>query len=309
MRFIKRLFKLVLLLALIVAVAAAVVFFRSRQRPDWYAHVGAVDPERAAEAARNAQNKLIATQQWAAGLEAAERRAAAGTAQVEPSTRPAESSRTTGRGFTVEFSEEELNAIFQKWKAQQGWDAVYSRYLSNPAIVLHEGRVILAGTVTELDRVVSLHFNPSVDAQSGRLKLDLESVMAGRLPMPQGLFESYRQRLRAKVDQQLPPQQRAARVTPDGAVNREAMAAAMGQMLSAVLNRQTAEPVLFLQGNAGRNVPVKVTDVRVEGDTIGFTVEMMTAQERQAWIERLRGPYDIATARRSNDPAARTRTQ
>ena len=79
---------------------------------------------------------------------------------------------------------------------------------------------------------------------------------------------------------------------PDGSVNDNAEMAAVGQFLMAVLEHKTVEPVLLLEGNReqpgqSRVVPVRMVDLAVKDDAITLAVEMMTAPERQAWLQRL----------------------
>jgi hypothetical protein len=289
MRFVKRLIKFAFVMLLLMVLVTAVVVVRSRQQPEWYAQVSAYDPAQAAEAARQVQQKLQSTWAWVSDREAADRRAAAG--DTRPPLSPVPSPI-----FTVTFSEQELNAFFQKWKDEQGWEDLYSAYVSNPAIVLHDGRLILAGSVKEIDRVVSFHFRPTLDGKSSRLTLDLDSVMAGRLPMPQALFERYRQKVSGQVAEELPLHQEAARLRTDGSVNESAMNAAIGQLMLSVLNRTAVEPVLFLAGNQrpggdARLLPVRLVDFRVEGSSVTLSVEMMTPDQRQAWMKRLQGPF------------------
>ncbi len=303
-KFLKRLAKIVLLVVVVGAIVGGVALWRSRQRPDWYAKLSLLDPKQQAEAARRAQNKLSATIDWAAGRQAAELRGEAGApgggggGVGAPATRPtpppapgASSPPTSAPKpvLSVSFTEQELNAIFQKWSAEANWEATYGEYLQAPAIALRDGRLVLAGTVKvrEVDRVVSLHFRPHLD-QQGDLLLDLDQVLAGQMPMPQALFDGYRRRLRDKLAGALPRHRRAARVAPDGSVNEAALKAAMGQLLLDVLDRKPSDPVLFVQANGGRTVPVKLSGVDVEGDAVTLAVEMMTARERQAFVDRLR---------------------
>jgi hypothetical protein len=287
MKFLKRLFQLLLVAVLAVVLLAAVGFVRSRQQPEWYAHVRAFDPAQAAEAARRAQDKLASSQSWAAAGTAAELRARSGVKSAASAPSPR---------HTLTFTEEELNAFFNKMALVEGWNAIYDPYLSNPALILNDGKLIVAGTVKELDRVVSFHFRPSIEKKNGRLRLELESVMAGRLPMPQALFDSYRQRLAQRVQQMLPQYKAAAALRGDGSVNEEAVRAATGQLLLSVINRRSAEPVLFLKGNGYRDVPVRVVDCAIDGSTVTLAVEMMTPAERQAWMQRLRGSGEAPPA-------------
>jgi hypothetical protein len=288
MKFFKRLVKLSLVVLLLVVVLAAVGFVRSRQQPEWYAQIRAYDPGEAAAAAKRADDKFQSTWAWVSARQAAEARARQGDTRPPLTPVPA-------AVFSVTFTEQELNAAFEKWKGELKWEQTYAAYVSNPVIAIRDGKIILAGTVKDLGRVVSFHFRPGIDKQSGRLSVELESVMAGKLPVPQAAFDRYRQGLAQHVGAELPEARADAKMRPDGSVNDNAQKAMMGQLILAVLQRKTVEPVLLTTGNqpqpgqAPRLVPVRLVDFAVKEETIMLAVEMMTLAEREAWLQRLRG--------------------
>ena len=74
------------------------------------------------------------------------------------------------------------------------WKDHYSAYVDDPVLVLQDNRLILAGTVKEMDTVVSVHFEPVLDAD-GKLRLNLVRVMGGKLPLPRAFWDGYRQKL------------------------------------------------------------------------------------------------------------------
>jgi hypothetical protein len=214
-------------------------------------------------------------------------------AATGPSTTAASPATTRGapsrRSLTVRFTEQELNAAFNKWGALYHWDEKYGQSISDPRIVLHDGRVIVAGSVTDLGAVVSLHFEPRVQAD-GRLRFDLVRVLGGRLPLPQSMFDSYRDKIEAKVRAALPALQQGARIAPDGSANEKAVAAAMSKLLLRVLRGQADDAVLFLTANQGTQVPVKLTGLTIDGKAIAATVELMNAPERAALLQRIKEP-------------------
>jgi len=55
----------------------------------------------------------------------------------------------------------------------------------------------------------------------------------------------------------------------------------------------------------GKQVPVKLSDVNIDGKKIALTVQLMTPQERSALLERIREPYESAAA--ANDAPAPAR--
>ena len=60
---------------------------------------------------------------------------------------------------TFSFTDDELNALFNKWAELHGWKDVMSRFVEDPMIVLQNGRIIFAGKVSlkNVDTVVSVH--------------------------------------------------------------------------------------------------------------------------------------------------------
>jgi hypothetical protein len=212
------------------------------------------------------------------------------------------------RPLRVEFTEEELNASFQKWNQLYGWTERYKAYVQNPTVVLHDGRLVLAGNSQELGTIVSLHFEPKL-TKDGQLDLRLERVLAGRLPIPQAFFEKYRDSATSKLHTALPSLQRKAQIKPDGSANAEAMAAAMGELFLHVLANEPAEPVIFLPVGQSRSVPVRLTDVSIDDQTqtLSLTVKPLNAAERLSLLERIRAGSDkqaAMSARATNPPRA-----
>src|SRR5438105_3370163 len=105
-------------------------------------------------AAVRAENELKRTIDWAASQQAEERAALYAarsslttSATSAPATAP---TPTTRRSLTVTFTEQELNAAFEKWETAYDWRDAYGAYISDPRIVLHEGRLIVAGDVKDM---------------------------------------------------------------------------------------------------------------------------------------------------------------
>ena len=110
-----------LVLALIALLSGVgVTMFRSA--PAWYVPRSATPPAQRQQLAQEAENKLIDAQNWAAELRADAVRSAraAASGATQPSTRAAGS-------HVVEFSEDELNALFDKWSVLYGWAEHYVR--------------------------------------------------------------------------------------------------------------------------------------------------------------------------------------
>ena len=305
MKWLKRLLLVVACAMVLLIAGAAVAWKMLRGRPDWYVDQQ-VDPVAQKAAAARAEDEVRRTIDWAAARQAEERaRLQGGTGAVEvpaASTAPATGSgaanksagstrpvRDPKRSLTVRFTEQELNASFAKWDAVYHWEDKYRDSISDPRIVLHDGKVIVAGEVKDLGAVVSLHFEPRVE-DDGRLRFELVRVLGGRLPLPQSAFNGYREKTERRVRAALPELQRGARIAPDGSANEKAVAAVMGKLLLRVLAGEPEDAVLFLTANQGSRVPVKLTDMTIDGKSISATVELMNARERAALLERIRAP-------------------
>jgi hypothetical protein len=172
---------------------------------------------------------------------------------------------------------------------------VYDQYLTEPRLVIHESRIILAGKLKELnDTVVSMHFEPTID-DDGNLRLEIARMLAGKLPLPRGVFGEYRERVTESLGRRLPMWQQLANVDASGA-NDYAVKTAMGKMLLRALSDEPTEATIFLPATQSGRVPVHVRDVKIEDDTLTLTVEPLNAAERSTLLARLREPYGTETA-------------
>ena len=301
MKWVKSLLRILALLAILIAIGAGVGWYLLRGTPTWY-EVPALDPAARQAAAVRAENELKRTIDWAASQQAEERAAIHAARGAAPSTGPA-TTQATRPSLTVTFSEQELNAAFEKWETAYGWRESYGSYITDPRIVLHEGRLIVAGNVKDRNMLISLHFAPKVDGK-GRLNFELARVLGGRLPLPESAFDGYREKLEQKLKGALPGLQRGAQIKPDGSANDKAVAATLGRLLLCVLDRRPEEAVIFLPANQGTRVPVKVAEVDIEGKSISLTVQLMTPQERAALLDHIREPYE--TEKTDAEPVAPT---
>jgi hypothetical protein len=293
MKWLKRLLLAVACLLVLLILGVTVAWKMLHGRPSWYPDEGPVDVAEQQAAAARAEDEVKRTIDWAAAQQAEERARLQGGGDAgvpATTTSPAtDRSPAPNRSLTVRFTEQELNAAFAKWGSVWHWDEKYGDSISSPRIVLHDGRIIVAGQVKEMGTVVSLHFKPLVQ-DDGRVRFDLARVLGGRLPLPQSMFDKYRQQLDEKVRAALPALQQGARIAPDGSANEKAVGAAMSKLLLRVLSNEADDAVLFLTANQGSRVPVRLTGVTVEGKTITATVERMNANERARLLERIREP-------------------
>jgi hypothetical protein len=273
------------LAAVVVLSLIGIAMFRGT--PAWYRVAAGDRPTDAQreQLARAAENKMIEAQNWAATV-----RADAQRAQRAATTAPA--TARAGASHVIEFSDRELNALFDKWSVLHGWRDAYAAYLDDPRVILQDDRLILAGRMRELGgAVASFQFRPHLDDATGKLRLDIVRVTGGKLPMPESAWAKWRDKIVASTRENLPRWRAQARIDASGAANFPAMAATLSRMLFAVAEKKPAEPVLFLPlAGDGESVPVKVADVAVETGKLTLVVEPMTAAERVALLERIRTP-------------------
>lgn len=302
-KWIRRISLGVALLLVIVLGASLWSFYMLRGTPDWYQPPTLSAEEREA-AANRVDQRLLDTVSWASEMQArqtrqrAESTAAAETANANstnglPASRPATEPSNLK---TISFSEAELNAFFQKWSQANKWDSILNNYMTDPVLVIHEGRIIIAGKLKEIDAVASMHFEPSIDA-NGKFHLKMARMLGGRLPLPTSLFGKYRDRITAGLQRRLPLWQQQANIDASGA-NSQAVYAGMSKLLIDALNDRPAEPTIFLKTTGSANLPVRLHEVSVQDKTLTLSVEPLTSAERADLLDRIREPFDSQTARR-----------
>lgn len=273
MKWMKRLLLAAMFVVIFAGALALSAWWLSRGTPDWYGRKRATS-QQLAEAARRAEQQVQRTLNWA-------------SEQARPqnvsSTQPVD-------GFQISLTEDELNGFFQKWDATFGWSERYGSFLTDPQIAIEDGHIILAATVADMNSVLSVELQPRLDA--GKLRITMERVLAGRLPLPAGFWDPYRRRVEAAVARRLPRLQHDAKVSADGMASADTVAAAMSDLLLDVLAQRPAAPVLFLPNikNGQKCLPVKLTDVEVADKTLTLTVRAMTPREREQMLEEIRAP-------------------
>jgi len=280
-----------LLLALTVVLALAIVVASVgltlyRGTPEWY-HPIAMDPQRREAAAQSATNKLVMIQNEAARVRRDERMSERDNVAT---TSPADA-------ITVSFSEDELNAFFDKWAVWNEWKTKYERHIADPVILLNDGRLIIAARARALNTVASLHFEPRI-TEDGLFDLRLVRILGGRLPLPHAVLSSYRNRMAASMARNLPRWQNTATMDAIGTPNSSAVAAAMGRLAMHALENEPADPVLFLPlvdaSLRPRSVAVKLSDVRIENHMLTLTVYPLNSSERAELLARIREGATVA---------------
>lgn len=280
--------KLSLIIVALLLIAAIVFSFTSyelaRGTPDWY-RPHSLNPEQRARAAQRADDKLLTLIGRATDAQAAEVRRQHHTSDLSPHPIGSE------EPVTVSFSADELNAFFYKWIQLNHWDRKIEAYLGNPQIVLHNGHIIIAGTIPWQGMfrgtVLSVHFLPKIDDQ-GRLQFSIDGISAGRLPLPQAVWDAKRNDLEALVSEKLPALRRSASISDSGSANAAAVAACMSQSLLNVLNDLPAAPILFLPLNSHLGYPMKLTTLSVDEGSITLGAVPLTPQQRAELLAQIR---------------------
>jgi hypothetical protein len=271
----------IIVIGLVLAMGAG--WHMLRGTPDWY-QPGQISEAEREQAAQRLTNKLADLQNQAA-LARRDELDARRTA-----TQPSAAST-----LTISFTEEELNAFFQKWSALHNWNSVYGRYLQDPVIVLQNRRIILAGKLPDDQTVASLHLRPGIN-DDGDLELQIARITGGRLPLPVAVIDDHLGRVRRRIQQSMPRWQRDARIDPQGSANTSAIYATLGRMAIRFSDQQPADAVLFLPLMDKGTMPGKLTHIDVGDRSIELTVQPMSPQERTELVNRLRNGERVVTS-------------
>jgi len=286
-KWIKRIVIAVVLLVLLAAGSVLTLLYLKNRKPDWYPR-SLPDAAAIEAAAHSMENKFADLHNWAVENPARERAKLSGRDPVATdSIDPPEKAKV------ISLSEAELNAFFSKWDKDKDWSDKYEQYLSDPVLVLQDGRIILAANVREVNTLVSVHFDPKLD-ETGKLRLEIAQIMGGSLPLPRAFWTAYRDKFDRMLEGKIDQDRKRAKISPDGTANDYAVGAAMNRLLLHSLNGEPSEPVLFLpqQANWKAALPVRLTDVKIKDKTITLSVESLTADERQGLLERIREPVE-----------------
>jgi uncharacterized protein YpmS len=272
-KWLKRIAIVAAVLLLGITILAAIGWRQAHRTPDfyklytWNSDTRAAVNQRAVEKITLAENLLA-------------KAAAAETRAHKQGTKPA----SAPESMTLTFTEEELNAFLL-----HNFGNAYEPYMTNPGIFLRNGQVLLAANMKEAGLVVSFCFEPKLD-ETGHFRLRLTKCLAGRLPLPKALLNTYLDRVRAGLTRRLPAWQQAAKIDRSGAANTSAVSAAMSKLLLNALADKPADPTLFLPREGGVSLPLHLKELRINNESISFTLESLTAADRQQALLRIREP-------------------
>jgi hypothetical protein len=295
------------LLLVAVAILLGSGWWMLQQTPDWYESPRVYTEAERAEAAKRVEQTWQNTSNWVSQVQAQQRQAIVQGRATAQEIATATSDET----FEFSVSADEINAFVAKWSKLDGWESVYSQFVSEPRVGIRNGRVIIGGRLNNVPPlsglVASVHFAPRMDEQ-GQLRIQLASIMGGALPVPGKVWERYRSRAENAVTARLPAIQRNSALDSYGDANQSMLAAAMGRLLLQMLNNEPIEPVLFVpvaSSGGTRLIPVRIMDLKIVDGTsdssgsISVTVRAMNLSEREDFLKRLKQPYVFGAVARA----------
>ena len=283
MKWIKRFFIFILVLVLGGLAFLATSYWLSRRNPTWYKPL-ALNSREMEAAAHRAFNKVVAIHNmadYAAASDTSKKWREAHGVTTLPAPPP----------ITISFTQDELTAFIAHWTKLNS-DRV-DRYLTGPQFVLEEGQIKFACRITKLDQIGVLRIEPTID-EKGMLHLEIVSVSAGSLPIPEAVVERRLDKAETELQKWIPDWQRTATIGLEGA-NTDAVKAAMSKLLLHTMHHQPSSPVLFMPIDSHKTVPMKLTKVMVGTGSITLTVEPLTEDDRKVALQSLREPIDVAT--------------
>jgi hypothetical protein len=266
----KKLVRFFLSVGVLLLASVLITMGLTRATPAWYQPL-AMTAEQREDAAQRTTNKLALLQTAAVQIRENERNGAI----------------TQPDAITISFTDDEMNAFFDKWATLQNIRSNYEDILTDPMIVLQDGEVILSARMKKVNTVASLHLSVRIDGQ-GKLDLKLVRVQLGALPVPIKLLNNYRQQAAQMVSQDLPRLRDRAMISAGGVANASANSFGMSNLLVNVLEEQPAEGVLFLPMIERGSIPVKMLSVQIENHTLTLVVQPMTAGERTALLKKIK---------------------
>ncbi len=130
----------------------------------------------------------------------------------------------------------------------------------------------------------------------GKLDMNLVEILGGRLPLPQEtLLGPMRDKMGRYLADRLPNWRAKANIEPTGATNEDAMKVAISKLALHAVNHEPGDPVIFfpLMSHGLVSVPVKLTGIAIDKETMSLTVVPMNGVERGELLDRIKQPTGI----------------
>lgn len=282
MKWLKRLLILIALALLAVIAFALIGIYLYRGTPKWY-RPRIATTQQIKDAANRADQKLLDLFSWAASAQAQQLRRLHGKAK--PGEVPIGPK-------TVSFDEEEINSFITSWQnpGKSSLEQRVDRYFTDGRVVLVDDGLILVGESPALGTLASAQFNPRIDGQ-GNLRVDLDSVRAGMLPIPRAALSDRIGRLQSLLQEQLYAEQPTIRIDPSQTANASALAASwLRLVISSLSGRPTGAMLVipFDMSNLHHGFPVKLTGIRIVEGEITLTMQPLAPEDGEKLLKMLR---------------------
>ena len=207
---------------------------------------------------------------------------------------------------TLDFTGDELDTYFNKWLSDNSYSDAFASHLSEPRLLLDEGKLILAGRATLPwvgETVVSMHFLPNLNEESGRAELALQGVYAGVAALPDGAIEPLRTKAAQSIEARLPGYVEDAAFEEDGTANAAAVDLAVDRQLARLLAQQPVADLVLFPYLVGRgHVATRVQELTIEDGVLRLSVLPLTEKEREAYLAAIKqGPADDVSLAEMDD--------
>ncbi|HEX8916186.1 MAG TPA: hypothetical protein VF796_27805, partial [Humisphaera sp.] len=285
---------------LLLAVLGVVVFVgyglwvmhKTGVRPSWYRNP--LTPAARAAAEKSGYTKLSGLQTWVQESRQFDASHAREPVPTDPTTAPSST-------HTLTLTEDELNVMLAP--QEKMLLTRYGQWIDEPYLRLHGGRLILAVTLKDTGRVLSVYVEPKLTDDGFMLSID--RLELGEQNVFKFLWTGYVGKLgeqcRPKLDEVRKTAGWIERRLPDGTRlagpdmgNEAAVASAMNRLVLRSIEGQPADPVLFLPVDGKfehGGFPMRVTEVKVNDGNLSLTFKPLTPAERDHLMARLKAVY------------------
>ncbi|GEM_PF-5421859 len=268
------------LLVLLTGITAFFLYRAAGATPPWYLPP---DSAAASQPARDAENTLIDIQSWAGARYAWDYARSTGR---PPLAKEPEAS------LTITLTETQVNALLQKWFLIYSQETIAGQPLKDtfraPMVHFTSDRITFAATMLDMNsRIMSIDFRPEV-LPDGQLNLQLLTIHAGTLPLPQFTWSKPRAKLLGDLSRQLPELLGKATIDLGGAANIPCIAAISAAQAISILQHRPASNALLLPILAENiALPVHIESIDLQEGALTLTVQSMTTNQRQQLLTNL----------------------
>lgn len=192
--------------------------------------------------------------------------------------RPADSTASpgkAGRRIKMTISEGEINAVYRKWSQWYDVASRIGRYVIDPQLRLFDNEIVIAGRVSGIKSVLSLHLIP-IAINDQQVGFELDSIRAGVLPIPQTVLAGPRDRLIDTLRSRRLAWQTGAKLSPP---NSDAANFMMADVIVKLLEGKRVEGDVILHGSAGW-VAARIESLTVQEGSLTATFRILTDEER-----------------------------